>query len=1006
MSEYWKSTPKYWCKHCSIFVRDTGLERANHESTGKHQSAIKRSLRDLHRSADQKERDKERAKREVDRLNGVVSGSGSGSGSGIPAKSAPKPSGGAYGTPPQQISQLDRHRQLEQLAELGVAIPTEMRGEMAMAGEWTVTSTRVVEDSDKDMETTGTKKVKTEKDTQEESGADSKPEAAERKIPPPIKQEPEEETRLGALSATASESGTMVGHTFGSFLVAYRRGRDEKYKLIREALRDGTNGDAPIPASWPAGRSILTALPTELILLVCYRLYQADLLHLAQSCRSLTNVALDVLYARDVSQFDCLSVRWACALGVVPALERAFRHGASPNHEFGPFSHFMCKWPSCDTPLATAIVANQIGIIDCLINHGVDTNWAGLYATPDDYNSIHDCMFPMHWAMGAPGLLPNSPHVPGNVEVLRRLLDAGADPNIETLPRSDSSRPRGFTPLLMAMQPTVSVETVELLLERGAKPTQIGTYLGVGKINVRGALTLVIGRTHWKDLPPLGVMLFCHAVGNPYFRLDLGKARLLLMHGATLDIAFYSYSRGNPYTDDSWVYSRGSRTLGGAVNAYHSGPNLPIPPFLAVLWWVEEIIWWIENPENHSEPEHDKGRREQCCETILYGSQLITLLATATGSQQHDGERVPIPALIDATITDSSNTVFIPPRINGQTALRFVCRDFDYPETPDVIRALLHAGADMNAPDPHGCTALHRASMLGPAARVQELVTFRGGPSESALVVDARDNTGWTALHYACLFYVWDKADDQVSTVRLLLEAGAEVRSRTNAGWTPLSLAALGAHYKVVRLLLDAGAQADDMFRPVPTPTALADGTTERALVPIGRLVFDSHCWYTSSSGIVFTNPFGSRFPHETLPDEIEAALTTSKREIALQLRSRLGIAIPAPKNDTTLDGPTTLRGSSSPAPPHLPWPIFGLRRLSGRPPPKFAVEAQSEPFGVPDIPFVDFVGAEFEKDIDGVLDQLDAHGLLAMAVAVSRPERFLEALCWRDPSQGVSEGV
>jgi len=142
MSEYWKSTPKYWCKHCSVFVRDTGLERANHEATGKHQGAIKRSLRDLHRNAEQKERDKERAKREVDRLNGVVSVSGSGA-SGA-SRSTAKPSRGAYGAPPQQGSQDERQKQLEQLAELGVNIPTELRGTMAMAGEWTVTSTKVI----------------------------------------------------------------------------------------------------------------------------------------------------------------------------------------------------------------------------------------------------------------------------------------------------------------------------------------------------------------------------------------------------------------------------------------------------------------------------------------------------------------------------------------------------------------------------------------------------------------------------------------------------------------------------------------------------------------------------------------------------------------------------------------------------------------------------------------------------------------------------------------------
>ncbi|KAM0331327.1 hypothetical protein ACHAQA_002997 [Verticillium albo-atrum] len=134
MSEYWKSTPKYWCKHCSVFVRDTKLERQNHEATGRHQGALKRSLRDIHRGHEREERDKERARREVERLNGVVSGGSSSAGAGGAA--------GASSSGAASAAQLARQR--EQLAEMGISMPTEVRGEMAMPGEWTVTNTRVV----------------------------------------------------------------------------------------------------------------------------------------------------------------------------------------------------------------------------------------------------------------------------------------------------------------------------------------------------------------------------------------------------------------------------------------------------------------------------------------------------------------------------------------------------------------------------------------------------------------------------------------------------------------------------------------------------------------------------------------------------------------------------------------------------------------------------------------------------------------------------------------------
>jgi hypothetical protein len=154
MSEYWKSTPRYWCKHCKVFVRDTKLERQNHDATPRHQGNIKRFLRDLHRGHEKEEKDKERAKSEVARLNGLVSGtehaegsSSSGFGRG-PTPSMPKP----------QATPSQRKQQLAQLAEMGVSIPEEFRGEMAMVGEWQVTSERIIEQSessDKKPETIG-----------------------------------------------------------------------------------------------------------------------------------------------------------------------------------------------------------------------------------------------------------------------------------------------------------------------------------------------------------------------------------------------------------------------------------------------------------------------------------------------------------------------------------------------------------------------------------------------------------------------------------------------------------------------------------------------------------------------------------------------------------------------------------------------------------------------------------------------------------------------------------
>ena len=214
MSEYWKSTvrnvtlspykmllmsqkPKYWCKHCKIFVRDTKLEKTNHEATPKHQGNLKRFLRDLHKGHEREEREKQRAKDEVDRLNGVVSGSGSKvppweRKSALPAASASR-----------QATPADRKKQLAQLAELDVAVPEDFRKEMAMVGDWQTTSERLIYDTVK----------------REEDGGDVKPEGLNIGVRKRKFKGQEEEEEAGE---------TVVRRGWGSSVRAYPGQDDDK----------------------------------------------------------------------------------------------------------------------------------------------------------------------------------------------------------------------------------------------------------------------------------------------------------------------------------------------------------------------------------------------------------------------------------------------------------------------------------------------------------------------------------------------------------------------------------------------------------------------------------------------------------------------------------------------------------------------------------------------------------------------------------------------------------
>jgi hypothetical protein len=162
------SQPKYWCKHCKTFVRDTKLEKTNHEATPKHQGNLKRFLKDLHRGHERDEKDKERAKSEVARLNGLVAGGGAGSSSnGSGFGRGPTPS-----VPKLQATAAQRKQQLAQLAEMGVSIPDEFRPDMAMAGDWQVTSERVLEadgETKSDAKALGVKRERVEEDDDAEA---------------------------------------------------------------------------------------------------------------------------------------------------------------------------------------------------------------------------------------------------------------------------------------------------------------------------------------------------------------------------------------------------------------------------------------------------------------------------------------------------------------------------------------------------------------------------------------------------------------------------------------------------------------------------------------------------------------------------------------------------------------------------------------------------------------------------------------------------------------------
>jgi ankyrin repeat protein len=103
----------------------------------------------------------------------------------------------------------------------------------------------------------------------------------------------------------------------------------------------------------------------------------------------------------------------------------------------------------------------------------------------------------------------------------------------------------------------------------------------------------------------------------------------------------------------------------------------------------------------------------------------------------------------------------------------------------EVVKFLLAIGADVNAKDEVGMTALGGAS-IGGHIKIVRLLLDNGAD------VNARDKFGGTALILASL-------DGHTEIMALLLDKGADVNAKANGGWTVLTMACGAGHLNGVK---------------------------------------------------------------------------------------------------------------------------------------------------------------------------------------------------------------
>jgi len=140
------------------------------------------------------------------------------------------------------------------------------------------------------------------------------------------------------------------------------------------------------------------------------------------------------------------------------------------------------------------------------------------------------------------------------------------------------------------------------------------------------------------------------------------------------------------------------------------------------------------------------------------------------------------------------------------------------------VRALLQAGADVNAAQADGTTALHWAAYNDDAETAVLLVQAKAN-------VNATNHFGVPPLALAC-------TNGSIAIVKLLLEAGADSNVTLKGGETPLMLAARSGNVQVVKALLAYEARVDARERHGQTALmwAAAEGNTAvvRTLMDVG----------------------------------------------------------------------------------------------------------------------------------------------------------------------------
>lgn len=429
------------------------------------------------------------------------------------------------------------------------------------------------------------------------------------------------------------------------------------------------------------------------------------------------------------------------------------------------------------TPLSAAVDNYNVDCLCLLLEHNADPNKVRNNGTTPLYEAVSRRELSLVTALLQYRANPNEPghrstRTPlavaadfGDVEILRALLEHGADPN--------GIRTNSLTPLYKAASGN-KTEAVRVLLEHNAdvhkanSAGQTPLYTAATQCDVKhtDTLRLLLEAKALPDAPTgNGKTALLHAASAG----STNVVRVLLEHGADarapVNARALCAAAGRGYSQvvrlllehRAGVETRDAEERTALHLAAKMGSFETILELIEAGADVNAVI-----PENLNTPLGIISNREQDTYTLC--------------------------ALLKAG-ADCSMADFL-----GNTPLHNAAGRGN----AHMVRKLLEHGAAAAARNFSGETPLHLAASHGHTDAVGVLLEVLSRTAACS----ARDVDGRTPLYNAATIF---KAD----IVRALCEAGADVEAACNAGRRPLGAAACGVNPDTVRALCDAGAQVN-----------------------------------------------------------------------------------------------------------------------------------------------------------------------------------------------------